>query len=56
MNRDINTVIQMPEIVARFAELGVYPTPGTVKDAAAFMKAERELWAKVVREVGVQPQ
>jgi tripartite-type tricarboxylate transporter receptor subunit TctC len=56
VNRDINTVIQMPEIVARFAELGVYPTPGSVKDAAAFMKAERELWAKVVRDVGVKAQ
>jgi tripartite-type tricarboxylate transporter receptor subunit TctC len=56
VNRDINTVIQMPEIVARFAELGVYPTPGSVKDAANFMRAERELWAKVVRDAGIKPQ
>jgi tripartite-type tricarboxylate transporter receptor subunit TctC len=56
VNRDINTVLQMPELVAKLAELGVYPTPGSVKDAASFMKAERELWAKVVRDVGIKPQ
>jgi len=56
VNRDVNTVLQMPEIVARFADLGVYPTPGSVKDAADFMRAERELWAKVVRDIGVKAQ
>jgi tripartite-type tricarboxylate transporter receptor subunit TctC len=56
VNRDINTVIGMPELVARFADLGVYPTPGSVKDAAEFMRSERQLWAKVVRDAGIKAQ
>ena len=56
MNRDVNTVIQMPNLVARLAELGVYPAPGSVKDAADFMQAERKLWTKVARDAGVKAQ
>ena len=56
VNKDVNTVIQMPEIVARFADLGVYPDPGSPKAAADFIKSERALWAKVVKDAGIQPQ
>lgn len=56
VNADINQVIQIPEIVQRFAELGVYPEPGSPQAAADFMKAERELWAKAVRDAGIKPQ
>jgi hypothetical protein len=43
-------------VVQRFAELGVYPEPGSPQAAAEFMKAERELWAKAVRDAGIKPQ
>lgn len=56
VNRDVNQVTQMPEIVARFAELGVYPEPGSPKAAADFIRSERTLWAKVVKDAGVKPQ
>ena len=56
VNRDINTVIQMLDIVARLAPLALYPAPGSQAAAAAFVKADRERWAKVVRELGVKPE
>lgn len=56
MNRDVNAAIQIPEIVSRFAELGIYPRPGTVQQAAEFLAAERKLWAGVVKDLGIQPQ
>ena len=56
VNRDVNQVIQMPEIVSRFAELGVYPDPGSPRAAADFITSERALWAKVVKEAGIKPQ
>jgi tripartite-type tricarboxylate transporter receptor subunit TctC len=56
VNRDVNTIVQMPDIVARFNELGVYPTPGSVKDAEQFMQRERQFWAKLVKEAGIKPQ
>ena len=56
VNADINRAIQIPEVVQRFADLGVYPEPGSPQAAADFMKAERELWAKAVRDAGIKPQ
>lgn len=56
MNRDINAAMSVPEVVARFAEFGLYPRPGTQKDAIEFFARERAIWSKVVKEVGVQPQ
>lgn len=56
VNRDVNAVIQMPDVVARLNDLGVYPTPGSVKDAAVFMRNERQFWAKLVKEAGLKPQ
>jgi tripartite-type tricarboxylate transporter receptor subunit TctC len=56
VNRDVNTVIQMPDVVARFNELGVYPNPGSPKALDDFLQAQRALWKKVVQDVGLQAQ
>ena len=56
VNRDVNTVIADPEIVARFADLGVYPSPNSMQDAAAFIAVERKRWAATIRDAGIQPQ
>jgi tripartite-type tricarboxylate transporter receptor subunit TctC len=56
MNRDVNAVAQMPDIVARYSELGIYPRPGTVKQAAEFLASERKLWGKVIQDLGIQAQ
>ncbi|MES2414363.1 MAG: tripartite tricarboxylate transporter substrate-binding protein [Pseudomonadota bacterium] len=55
-NADINTVLKMPDVVAKLADLGVYATPGSVKDAADFMASERAMWGKIVKDLGLQPQ
>ncbi len=56
VNRDTNKVIAEPDIVTRFADLGVFPAPGTIQDAAAFIAKERKLWAGVVKDARIQPQ
>ena len=56
VNRDLNAVLQQPALVARFAELGVYPQPGTPKAFADFLQTQRTAWKKVVDELGLQPQ
>jgi tripartite-type tricarboxylate transporter receptor subunit TctC len=56
VNADINRVLQMPDVVARLAELGLQPAPGSQAAASQFVKAERERWAKVVRDMGIQPE
>jgi tripartite-type tricarboxylate transporter receptor subunit TctC len=56
INRDINKVIQVPDLVARFAELGVYPKPGTPKALGDFVLEQRAVWKKAVTDLGLQPQ
>ena len=56
MNRDVNAATQIPEIVARFAELGIYPRSGSVQQAADFLTSERALWGKAIKDLGIQPQ
>jgi tripartite-type tricarboxylate transporter receptor subunit TctC len=56
VNRDINKVVLTPDVVARFAELGVYPKTGTPKQLGEFVKEQRALWKKVVVDLKLQPQ
>lgn len=56
LNADVNKVMQMPDIVARLAELGVYPNPGSQAAIVSFYANQRALWRKVVADVGLQPQ
>jgi tripartite-type tricarboxylate transporter receptor subunit TctC len=40
----------------RLAEQGVYPKPLAADQFAAFIRAERARWAKLVKDVGIKPQ
>lgn len=42
-----------PELVARFAELGVAPHPAGPDEYTAFMHAEIERWGAVIRRAGI---
>jgi tripartite-type tricarboxylate transporter receptor subunit TctC len=56
VNRDVNKVIQMPDLVARFADFGVYPRPGSPKALADYVQEQRAIWKKVVTDLNLQPQ
>ncbi len=56
LNREINAVIKMPDVVARLADLGVYPDPGPPEALAAFLAAQRKQWKDVVDMVGLKAQ
>ncbi len=56
VNADLNRVAQMPEIVARLADLGMYPRPGSVAAAGEFLRTERALWQKVVKDFNIPAQ
>jgi len=56
VNRDINKVIQSPDLVARFADLGVYPKPGTPQALGSFAQEQRAIWKKVAADLSLQAQ
>ena len=56
LNRAINAALADPKIAARLAELGTQPGPMTPAAFGAFMAAETEKWAKVVRAANIKPE
>ncbi|MBI2729123.1 MAG: tripartite tricarboxylate transporter substrate binding protein [Polaromonas sp.] len=56
INRDVNRVVQAPDLVARFADFGIYPKPGSPKALTEFVDAQRATWKKVVNDLDLKPQ
>ncbi len=56
-NRDTDKVLTDPEVAQRLFDLGlVNEGAGTPESLGDFLRAERERWAKLVKEIGLQPE
>ncbi len=54
VNRDVETVLTQPDVAQRLLALGSLAEPKmSVAEFDAFMRAERERWAKVVKALGI---
>jgi len=57
VNREMDKVLKTPQMVSRLVELGFYSDGAETPEATrAFVQAQYELWGKVVREIGLQPE
>jgi tripartite-type tricarboxylate transporter receptor subunit TctC len=56
VNADLNKATSMPDVTARFAELGVFPRRDDVPAARAFWATQEKLMKQLVTDLGVQPQ
>jgi tripartite-type tricarboxylate transporter receptor subunit TctC len=56
VNADVNRIMQQPDLIARLAELGVYPQTGSPKDLGNYLAEQQAVWKKVVNDLGLQPQ
>ncbi|MDM0046665.1 tripartite tricarboxylate transporter substrate-binding protein [Variovorax dokdonensis] len=57
VNRDVEAVLLQPEVAQRLQVLGSQPEQHmSVPEFDAFMRAERERWAKLVKQLGIQPE
>lgn len=54
LNSDIRTILQQPEIVARFKALGAVIVGNTVGDAKAFIASETTKWNSVIETAGIR--
>jgi len=56
-NRDVDKVLADPEVAQRLFDLGlVNEGAGTPESLAEFLRAERERWAKLVKDIRLQPE
>jgi tripartite-type tricarboxylate transporter receptor subunit TctC len=54
LNREVSRVLEMAEIRDRLQAQGAEPMPGSPDAFAAFMRAEMQKWAPVVKQAGVK--
>jgi tripartite-type tricarboxylate transporter receptor subunit TctC len=53
-NSELNRVLQQPDVLRRFAAEGIEPLGGSPEQFSAYIRAEIERWAKVVREASIR--
>lgn len=56
MNREMNTILAMPEVVRRMRQFGMFDYGGSVVDLERFMASERVKWSRVLREAKIEPE
>ncbi len=54
LNREINAILQAPDMRRRVEAAGWDPAGGTPEGFAAYLKAERARWAPIVRRAGAR--
>jgi tripartite-type tricarboxylate transporter receptor subunit TctC len=54
LNAEINTLLNMEETRARFAQMGGVPMPGSPEDFGRFVQAEIVKWRGVIQREGLQ--
>ena len=56
LNREIATILALPEVKDRFASLGIEAAPMSATDFAAYTRAEVEKWTRLVKQAGIEAQ
>jgi tripartite-type tricarboxylate transporter receptor subunit TctC len=56
LNRDINSVLQIPEVNQRLASQGAEPVGGAPEAFGALIKSETAKYAKLLRDAGIRQE
>ena len=57
LNQEMDKILKAPEMVSKLAELGFFTEGAETPEATgAFVRAQYELWRKIVHEIGLQPE
>ena len=54
INRDVNTILAMADVQEKMDTYGAEDGGGTPEKFAQFIRGERDIWAKVVKEANVK--
>ena len=53
LNTEINQIVLLPDVKERLATQGMEPQAGSAAEFAAYVKKEVDMWAKIVKTVGI---
>ena len=54
LQAEVARVVALPDVRERFGATGLEPVGSTSGDLAARMKADREKWGRLIREIGLK--
>ena len=53
LNRDINRILQLPDVKARLLELGAEPASLSPEQFIDFIRSDNAKWEKLIKERGI---
>lgn len=53
LNKEVNRILQLPDVLAQFDKMGLQAIGGTSDEAGTYIKAETAKWAEVIKAAGV---
>ena len=56
LSRELAVVLKRPQVREAFQKLAFEPRSSTPEELAAFVKEQREIWRRLVAEVGIKPE
>ena len=56
LNAEINRTLADPEVKKKLEDMGVVIQPGTPDQFGAFLRAETDKWAGVIRKANIKPE
>jgi tripartite-type tricarboxylate transporter receptor subunit TctC len=56
LNAAVNAIVQEPPVREQFAKLGMQPSPMRPEDFARFVRAEIDVYKRIVQQAGIEPQ
>jgi tripartite-type tricarboxylate transporter receptor subunit TctC len=56
VNAEMNKALQLPDIQARFTQMGFEPAGGTAGDFAQAIQRDSQKWSKVIKDAGVKAE
>jgi tripartite-type tricarboxylate transporter receptor subunit TctC len=51
--QDLQSILEEPAVIEKFATLGVYPRRASPAEAAQFIRSEQQAWEPIVRDAGL---
>ena len=56
LNQSINAIVQEPQVREQFTRLGMQPSPMKPEEFARFVRGEIEVYKRIVKQAGIEPQ
>jgi tripartite-type tricarboxylate transporter receptor subunit TctC len=57
LNSEMDAILKTPEVSGKLADLGFFTTGAdTPKVLSAYLRAQFDLWRRLTRDIGLQPE